>query len=214
MMATIFDQKANDAAKENALKMLKDDGARLFDLGYNEAKRKAEQEQKARDGTTKMIPAQDKDFESYREHVLDDDLHFWCEKCEKPLTGHWAMPEWWNFCPWCGRKFVATEEAWKAALERRWEKAQKQDGGDEEDDAEAKQVKDILGIGNCPFCGGAAKAYAVYMGECDSTRTVKTSTVKTYGVQCAGCGVRYDAIFPSAEDAIAAWNLRAKGAER
>lgn len=74
-----------------------------------------------------------------------------------------------------------------------------------EDGREAHQVNENPESRNCPFCGGAAKAYAVYMGECDSTRTVKT-----YGVQCAGCGVRYDAIFPSAEDAIAAWNLRAK----
>lgn len=124
-MATMLDQ--TDNYKQNALERLMDEGKRLFNLGIESARRNAEKERAERGETTKMIPAQDADFKSYREafQVLDDDLHFWCEKCEKPLSGHWALPGWWEFCPWCGRKFVATDEARKAVLESRWEKAQK-----------------------------------------------------------------------------------------
>lgn len=102
---------------------LKNVSGRFYKLGYEKAKLEEKQAQIMRRETTKMIPAQDWEFENYRKSflILDDDLHFWCEKCEKPLTGHWAMPKWWNFCPWCGRQFVATSEAWDAMHERRWE---------------------------------------------------------------------------------------------
>ena len=107
MLEKIFDKMAYEATKENALKMLRDDGARIFDLGYKEAKLQAEKEQKERGETTTWDEASEGDKRKYKEDFhCTDELAYWCRKCQKPLSGHWAKVRWWNFCPWCGRKLI------------------------------------------------------------------------------------------------------------
>ena len=121
-MATTLDQI--ERYKQNRRDQLLEAAEGIYNLGIEYARRKAEKELTERGEATRMLPAEDEDFESYRKdyHVTDDDLHFWCEKCKKPLSGHWAIPVFWEYCPWCGRKFVVTDEARKAARESRWER--------------------------------------------------------------------------------------------
>lgn len=127
MMAKTFDEIRRH--KENALDDLKETGERLFRLGYNNAKLKAEEEQKAREETAEWMDATDEDKKRYNDsyHCIDD-LAYWCSKCKSPLSGHWASVKWWFYCPWCGRKLLSTEEERTTAIRKVWELMQKPEG--------------------------------------------------------------------------------------
>lgn len=57
---------------------------------------------------------------------------------------------------------------------------------------------------HCPFCGG----HSICVESKDDIWVTPTQS-NAYNIGCPDCGVWYDYLFPTAEAAIEAWNLRA-----
>lgn len=57
---------------------------------------------------------------------------------------------------------------------------------------------------HCPFCGG----HTICVDRKDCVE-INGKEATAFGIGCTDCGAWYDYLFPTAEAAVEAWNLRA-----
>lgn len=103
----IFELKEH---KIDTLNRIRDESGCLFDIGFNLGRLETLKEEKQKGEVTFWKEASEQSKLAYKSgYCCTDELFYWCGKCLQPLSGHWAKTQWWEFCPWCGRRFVKEE---------------------------------------------------------------------------------------------------------